>query len=208
MKKWSILWLLLGMHGVFAAGATEELQAKLNAIRSMTATFTEIVKAGKREVSHSRGVMALDRPGRFRWETKSPLSQLVVLDGKKLWIYDKDLEQVTVKKQDDGLGGTAALFLSRANDTISRDFNVIKIDKNKDEQNGNALLYELVAKNQKENFQRLRLGFLSEKLVSLEFFDQLGQHTKVSFSQVKENLSLADTLFQFKPPKGVDVVRQ
>lgn len=208
MKKWSILCLLLALQSVFAAGATDELQAKLNAIKSMTASFKEVVKAGKREVSNSRGVMALDRPGRFRWETKSPLSQLVVLDGKKLWIYDKDLEQVTVKNQENGLGGTAALFLSRANDTIFRDFNVIKLDRNKDEQNANTLLFELVAKNQKENFQRLRLGFLSEKLISLEFFDQLGQHTKVNFSQVKENLSLANTLFQFKPPKGVDVVRQ
>jgi outer membrane lipoprotein carrier protein len=214
MKKqfWLMLCLLFGLFGVsslLAAGATsdtKELQTKLNAISSMTADFTEVILAGKREVSHSTGTMALERPGRFRWDTQSPLSQLVVLDGKKLWIYDKDLEQVTVKNQEEGLNGTPALFLSKSNDTVARDFNVIKLtqDQKKDE----TLTYELRAKKSKENFQRLRLAFLSEKLVSIEFFDQLGQHTTVHFSQIKENPKLADTLFQFKPPKGVDVVRQ
>ena len=107
MKK--ILWLtvLLCGQSVFAATPSELLQAKLNALRTMSADFTQVVKAKRREVSHSSGTMALSRPGRFRWQTKAPMEQLVVADGKQLWIYDVDLEQVSVKKQEKSVGGTA-----------------------------------------------------------------------------------------------------
>src|SRR5580704_14348669 len=116
MKK-IFLGLLLAFSGfVFSQTSAELLQTKLNAIRSMTANFNQVVKAKNREVSRSSGIMALERPGRFRWQTKSPMEQLVVADGQKMWIYDVDLEQVTVKKQGKGLGGTAALFLSGYDD--------------------------------------------------------------------------------------------
>lgn len=186
----------------YGESAAELAQAKLNAIQSMTASFKQIVKAKKREVSRSSGTMALQRPGRFRWQTKQPMAQLVVADGQKMWVYDVDLEQVTVKNQEKGLGGTAALFLSGYDNTVTRDFDVTQTMQ------GNVMVFDLHSKSSKANFQRIKLLFTQDTLTGLEMYDQLGQTTFVTLSQIKVNPKLAETVFKFKPPKGVDVVKQ
>lgn len=202
MRKTILVSLLALSTCIFSQTPGDVLQAKLNAIRSMTAQFSQVIKAKKREVSHSSGTMALERPGRFRWQTKSPMEQLVVADGQKMWVYDVDLEQVTVKKQEKGLGGTAALFLSGYNDTVTRDFEVTQANT------GNTTTFDLQSKSQRANFQRIKLVFTQENLTGLELHDQLGQTTFVSLKQIKSNPKLSAQLFQFKPPKGVDVVKQ
>lgn len=186
----------------FSQTSEELLQSKLNAMRTMTANFNQIVKAKKREVSRSSGTMALQRPGRFRWQTRDPMEQLIVADGQKMWVYDVDLEQVTVKKQEKGLGGTAALFLSGYNNTITKDFEV------SEKTAGKVITFDLKAKSSKENFQRIKLIFTQDNLTGLELYDQLGQITFVKLAQIKSNPQLAAKLFQFKPPKGVDIVSQ
>lgn len=186
----------------FSESAGDALQAKLNAMRTLTAEFKQVVKSKEREISHSSGTMALERPGRFRWQTKEPMAQLVVADGKKLWVYDVDLEQVTVKKQDESMGGTAALFLSGYDNTVTRDFEVT-VDGTAANQS-----YDLHSKSDKANFQRLKLVFANNVLTGIEMYDQLGQHTIVNLTKVKTNPKVAATLFQFKPPKGMDVVQQ
>lgn len=202
MKKIALLLSLLIASQGYAESAADVLQGKLNAIRTMSANFKQVVKAKQREVSNSTGTMALQRPGRFRWQTKSPMAQLVVADSKKLWVYDVDLEQVTVKKQEKGLGGTAALFLSGYDNTVTRDFEVTASNQ------GKSVLYDLHAKSPKENFQRVKLLFTGDILSAIEMDDQLGQHTIVKLSNIKNNPQLASSLFSFKPPKGVDVVQQ
>ncbi|CEG56518.1 outer membrane lipoprotein chaperone LolA [Legionella fallonii] len=202
MKKILLGLLLAFSGGVFSQTPADLLQMKLNAIRSMTADFNQVVKAKKREISRSSGTMALERPGRFRWQTKSPMEQLVVADGQKMWVYDVDLEQVTVKKQEKGLGGTAALFLSGYDDTVTRDFDVAEKSE------GKTITFDLKSKSAKANFQRIKLIFTADELTGLELHDQLGQVTLVKLSQIKSNPKLAAKLFQFKPPKGVDVVKQ
>jgi len=202
MKKLIIGLLFVFTTNVYCESTGENLQAKLNAMRSMTANFKQIVKTKHREISRSSGTMALERPGRFRWQTKTPMEQLVVADGQKLWVYDVDLEQVTVKKQEKGLGGTAALFLSGYNNTVTRDFDVTATVS------GNNQTYDLHSKSSKANFQRLKLIFTRDVLTGIEMFDQLGQHTFVNLTNVKLNPKVAASLFQFKPPKGADVVQQ
>ncbi len=202
MKKIMLLLFLLSVNTAFCDVVSETLQSKLNAIRTMSASFHQVVKAKQREVSHSSGTMALSRPGRFRWQTKNPMEQLVVADGQRLWVYDVDLEQVTEKKQEKGLGGTAALFLSGYNDTVTRDFDVTTYTK------GNTVYFDLHSKSNKANFQRMKITFVGDALSGLELFDQLGQHTVVVLSQVKNNPTLSAGLFKFKTPKGVDVVEQ
>lgn len=202
MKKMVFLILLAFTSSAFCISAGEDLQAKLNAMHSLTANFKQVVKAKEREISNSSGTMALQRPGRFRWQTKLPMQQLLIADGKKLWVYDVDLEQVTVKKQEKGLGGTAALFLSGYNNTVARDFDVFA------KTSGAKIVYDLHSKLSKANFQRLKLVFSKNVLCAIEMFDQLGQHTIVNLTNVKSNPKLAASLFQFKPPKGTDVVQQ
>ena len=202
MKKIVLSVLLAFTGSAFCQSAGDELQAKLNAMRTLTANFKQVVKSKQREISHSSGTMALERPGRFRWQTKAPMEQLVVADGQKLWVYDVDLEQVTVKKQEKSLGGTAALFLSGYDNTVTRDFEVSANNS------GANQAYDLHSKSPKANFQRLKLVFNNNVLITIEMFDQLGQHTIVNLTNVKPNPKVASNLFQFKPPKGADVVQQ
>ncbi|MDR3441419.1 MAG: outer membrane lipoprotein chaperone LolA [Legionella sp.] len=202
MKKIIFAVFLSVSTSGFCQSPEELLQVKLNSIRSMTAVFKQVVKAKQHVVSRSTGTMALERPGRFRWQTKDPMAQLMVADGKKIWVYDNDLEQVTVKLQKKGLGGTAALFLSGYDDTVTRDFSVVQSGS------GDDLTFDLKSKSTKAGFQRIKLMFHQSSLTGLELFDQLGQVTTVKLSQAKLNPKLAAALFQFKPPKGVDVVEQ
>lgn len=202
MKKIILLALCFFAQQAFCESAGDVLQTKLNAMRSLTANFKQTVKTKERELSRSTGTMALERPGRFRWQTKDPMAQLVVADGQKLWVYDVDLEQVTVKKQDSSLEGTAALFLSGYDNTVTRDFDVTE------SVSGNQQAYDLHSKSHKANFLRLKLIFTQDVLTSIEMYDQLGQHTIVNLSNVKANPKVAASLFQFKPPKGMDVVQQ
>lgn len=202
MRKLLLLLLISLTPLGWAQTAGELVQTKLNALRSMSAHFAQTVTAGKREVSSSSGRMALSRPGRFRWETQEPMAQTIIADSKKLWVYDVELEQITVKKQEKGMGGTAALFLSGYGDTVSRDFNVSMREKNKNQ------IFDLRAKSPKENYQRLQLTFAGDTLTSLEFYDQLGQHTQVRLTNIKKNQTLPSNLFEFKPPKGVDIIEQ
>ena len=202
MKKSLLCVLFFWGSQVYCDTVSDALQAKLNAIRTMSATFNQVVKAKEREISHSSGTMALSRPGHFRWQTQIPMAQVVIADGRHLWVYDVDLEQVTVKKQGKGLGGTAALFLSGYNDSVTKDFDVtVKTQGNHDD-------FDLHAKSGKVNFQRVKLAFVGGALTGLELFDQLGQHTDVHLSHIKTNPTLSPTLFQFKIPKNVDVVEQ
>lgn len=196
--------LCLTYGSAFAADSpATALQTKLNAIRSMSAQFSQTVRTARRQVSASSGTMAMQRPGRFRWETKDPMEQLVVADGNKLWIYDVDLEQVTVKRQEKGLGGTPALFLSGYDDTVARDFEVSPCKAS-----GKMACFDLKAKSSKANFQRLRMVFAGDALSRLDLYDQMGQHTEVRLRAVKNNPALKKSLFSFSPPRGVDVVRQ
>jgi outer membrane lipoprotein carrier protein len=203
MKKYLMLSVVVLWAGhAWSDTVSDSLQTKLNAIRSMSANFNQVVHAKQRELSRSTGTMALLRPGHFKWQTQSPMEQVLVADGEHLWIYDVDLEQVTVKKQQKGLGGTAALFLSGYDDRLTNDFEVTHYTRDHQD------YYELRSKLNKANFQRMILVFMGDELKGLELFDQLGQHTTVTLTHIKNNPKLAANLFAFKIPKGVDVVEQ
>ena len=181
---------------------SDTLHQKLQAMQTMSARFKQVVRAKKKVVSRSSGKMALSRPGKFRWHTTAPMEQLVVADSNKLWVYDVELEQVTVKKQDKSVGGTAALFLSGHDDTLKNDFDVTL------HQIGKKDVFDLVAKDDQASFSKVQMVFQSGKLLQLKLYDQLGQLTDVHMSRIKNNPKLAQKLFKFKPPKGVDVVKQ
>lgn len=203
-KTLILLATILLSRSAFCQSPQEELQAELKNLHSMTAQFQQVMKAKNKEISNSSGTMALLRPGRFRWQTLKPMKQLIIADGQKLWIYDPDLEQVSVKKQEKGLGGTAALFLSGYDDhAFAQDFRVEKLNQQTTNQ-----AYELYSISPKATFTRVKLIFTQHHLTIMELFDQLGQHTIVHLNQIRQNTKIPMHLFQFKPPKGVDVVRQ
>ena len=129
------------------------------------------------------------------------MKQLIVADGKTLWIYDKDLDQVTKKKQRK-LGGTPALFLSGFDDALQRDFFV------KESHHDVKQTFELTPKSSRASFSKVVLVFVKERLGQIELTDHLGQLTSVSLKNTRFNASLSSKLFRFMPPKGVDVINQ
>ena len=180
MKKIILISLIsIATQTGFSDNTSERLQTQLNKIHTISANFKQIVSANRREISHSSGTMVLSRPGRFRWQTLSPMKQLVLADGKHLWIYDVDLEQVTVKTQ--SLNGSAALFRSSSDTTLNQDFKISTYILNRKE------YFELQAKSQKSNFQHMKLIFLNSKLNGIELFDQLGQRTIIKLNNVNTN---------------------
>lgn len=179
-----------------------DLQDKLSSIRTFSASFDQKIRAKKRHISTSSGQMALSRPGLFRWQTNQPMAQLVVADGRHVWIYDKELEQVSVKKQTKSIGGVAALFLSEEPALLTRDFKVTKALQS------SRSVFTLLARSSKSSFEKIELIFDAQTLTQMTLFDQLGQQTEIHLSHVKQNPKLAAKLFHFTVPKGVDVVQQ
>lgn len=202
VKKYLLLFVFFMSNLAFAENDTQALQSKLRNIKTMQASFSQVVSSKSRQISRSSGTMSLSRPGKFRWQINSPSSQLVIADGSKLWTYDKDLEQATVKRQQGNVGGIAGIFLSGSVDQIISSFRVKEIHS------GSKQTFELVRKSSKGSFQKVKLDFAGSSLTGMEFFDQLGQRTSIRLNNVRTNPQLSASLFKFTPPKGVDVVRQ
>jgi len=184
------------------AAATDRLKTFVAASHSAQANFTQELKdkSGKRLQSAS-GTMQFERPGKFRWEYRKPYEQLIVGDGKKFWLYDIDLNQVTVKKLDAALGGSPAALLS-GNNEIERGF----VLKDIDEREGLEWL-QAIPKSSDTNFAKILMGFnASSELVAMELHDTFGHRTMLHFSEFKNNPSLSPQLFKFTPPKGADVL--
>ncbi len=186
----------------YAATNAEYLQTKLNTIKTMRASFSQVINAQKVAPAKSFGNMALAKPNHFFWKTLKPMPQLFIADGNNLWIYDEELEQVSVRRQGKNLSGAAAIFLSDKNHDIAKDFHV-ELLKSKGYES-----FDLRAKGNHASFIRVGLVFVGDIIKQIDLYDELGQHTKVLFSNVQLNSKLSPSLFKFIVPKGTDVVRQ
>ena len=184
----------------YAQSAGDALQQKMAAIKTLQAQFDETVISERgKTMQQAKGQLTLDRPGKFRWQTFMPNPQLIIADGKQLWIYDEDLQQVSVKAQQQGLQATPALLLSSTESAISKHYDVSYQKQTQ--------TFLLTPKDKNSPFSRIELQFANNKLVAMQLYDQLGQHTVLNFSNIKLNQPLAASTFQFVPPKGVDVIR-
>lgn len=193
--------LLIGGVSAHAANGTALLRDFLQQTTSCKARFAQIVvDKNLRQLQQATGIMLFVRPGRFRWEYQKPYEQLIVGDGSKLWIYDKDLNQVTMRKLGTALGGSPAALLAGSNE-IEKDYNLIDIGN----QEGLEWV-EAVPKAKENAFERIRLGFGKSGLETMELHDQFGQTTLIKFASIERNPKLAPELFKFVPPKGADVI--
>lgn len=188
--------------------AAKRLNALLTNTKSMTANFTQTTKGSNGSNSGLSakngtfsGKVSLKRPNNFRWNITSPFEQLIVTDGSALWVYDKDLEQVTRQNTDQQLGNTPALLLSGDPSKIAKNFKITQPNAKKN-------YYVLYPKNSGSNFNSLAISFNGGKPVMMVLNDSLGQVTSIKFSNVKLNTSIANSQFKFTPPKGVDVINQ
>lgn len=195
--------LLLLAPAVAAASATEALKNFLGQTQTLRARFAQMVlDKNLKPLQQAQGVMQFSRPGKFRWDYQKPYEQVIVGDGSRLWIYDKDLNQVTVRKLDRALGATPAALLAGGNE-LERDFNL----KNLGPEKGLDWL-EAVPKNRDTVFERIRMGFGKTGLEAMELRDQFGQVTVITFADVERNPKLPAEVFRFTPPKGADVITE
>jgi len=184
-----------------AAGGDERIQQFFTDVKSLRADFEQTVTDSKGKIiQDAKGTFVLQRPGKFRWDYRAPYPQLIVADGRKLWIYDPDLEQVTVKQLDSVLGGTPAQLLSGAR-FPQQDFTVISLGTR------NALDWvELTPKASEKDFEKVQLGFDQRDLRMMTVTDNFGNTTHLKFNNLQRNPSVEASTFVFTPPKGVDVV--
>jgi outer membrane lipoprotein carrier protein len=151
-------------------------------------------------LQESRGELAFSRPGKFRWNYVKPYAQLIVGDGSRVWIYDEDLKQVTVRKLDQALGSTPAALLAGNNEAM-RAFRL----SDRGAKDGLEWL-EALPREKDGNFEKIRMGFGSSGLEIMELADSFGQTTVLRFESLEHNPKLDPGLFRFAPPKGADVI--
>jgi outer membrane lipoprotein carrier protein len=194
--------LLMGLAGAAQAGEGEaKLDRFLDGLKTMEAGFIQTLLDPRGElIEESRGSLRLSRPSRFRLQYTNPYEQLYVADGKKIWMYDRDLEQVTVKPQSNALGSTPAMLLSTT-EPLKNSFSITELGAHEGFQ-----WLELKPLAGDSNFDFVRLALEGDVLRAMEMVDGFGQTTRLYFETVERNPMLAKETFRFEPPPGVDVI--
>jgi len=193
--------LAIAFVSAAAASGIDQLRAFVDGARTGKATFRQVVASKSGRVPQaSSGTFAFARPGKFRWSYDKPYAQLLVGDGDKLWIYDRDLNQVIIKKLDRALGATPASLLAGSN---VFEINFVLID------GGNADGIEFVEAQPKSpdtGFDHIRIGFKENLPRTMELHDNFGQLTQLTFDTFERNPAIDPALFRFSPPPGADVI--
>lgn len=202
--KWFLIGLLTGLPLCAWAGkGKDQLDAFLRDVQSLRAEFTQtLLDPRGNKVQEVQGVFTMQRPGKFRWDYRQPYEQAIVADGSRLWIYDKDLEQVTVKDLQGAIGNTPALLLSGGME-LSDNFVIVEAP----DQQG-PVWVDLTPLDGDSSFQRLRLAFEHNTVKTMQLHDSFDQTTILEFSKVKTNLALDADQFRFQPPPGVDIIEE
>jgi outer membrane lipoprotein carrier protein len=183
------------------AATLDRLHAFVRQTQTLHANFAQVVyDANGRQVAQASGEFSIARPGRFRWTVEKPYQQLLVGDGERVWIYDKDLNQVISRKSDRALGNTPAALLS-GREEVEAAFEW------RDLPPADGLEWlGAMPKDKESAFKEVRLGFDATGLVALDVFDNFGQRTVIRLSKLDRNPKLSPELFHFTPPAGADVV--
>ncbi len=174
------------------------------------ADFTQVVTSPPKDGQAARsktssGTFEFQRPGRFKFVYLKPFEQTIVADGRTLWLYDADLNQVTQRAQAQALGSTPAALLAAAPDlkALRADFTLASAPAQ------DGLEWVLATPKTKDGqLQSVRVGFDGDQLAALDILDSFGQRSLIRFTGLQANPALPASAFEFKPPAGADVVRQ
>ena len=183
------------------ASALERFRSFVNSTPALSANFVQkVYDRDKKLVQESKGSFVFQRPGHFRWTYAAPTPQLIVGDGTRVWIYDKDLDQVTVRRMAHALGSTPAALLAGSKE-VEQAFRLSEAG----EHDGLAWL-EAKPREQEAGFERILLGMGTDGVQAMELFDHFGQMTVLRFSEFVRNPRIDPGSFRFTPPKGADVL--
>lgn len=204
MQSKSLITLLAGLclSGAACAGALDAFREFVGSARSGKANFTQVVTSpGGAAKRPQTGTFEFQRPNRFRFAYAKPFEQVIVADGQRLWLYDVDLNQVTVRKQADALAATPAALL--AGGDLSREFDL------SDAPTRDGLDWLLATPKRRDGpLQSVRVGFRGRELAAIDILDGFGQRSVLTFSNVQTNVPVAPESLRFTPPRGADVIEQ
>lgn len=201
----AVLFLTLWAHVTLAASdpaaGRQKVEGFLQGLQSLQAQFKQtLTDRNGQTVEEASGTLAIRRPDRFRWDYQQPNEQVIVADGARIWLYDADLEQVTVRKLDDTLSATPAMLLS-GQGNLEENFNVTQMTTE-----GGVTWVRMEPKRDDTDFKWVRLGFDGAALKFMQLADKLGQTTHLEFSQLERNPALDPSRFTFTVPPGADVI--
>lgn len=230
MKKLILMWLLLQNVATVAfcapnrptAANTKKLdsyadgltlEALLNPIESLQGNFSQTVKNERGHLLQQlSGKLWMKKPAQFRWQVLGQEPRLIVADGKTVWDFDQDLEQVTIQKLNATQVQAPIFFLTGDVKTINRDFTVAALSFKVAQGSSKVCLsvsntcFQMTPKKEEGSFQWIKIGFKDKALKEIELLDQLGQYSHILLSEVQLNKPIAAGFFNFKPPKGVDIL--
>lgn len=180
------------------------LQQLLGLMTTLQGNFTQSLYDNDGTLlEESQGQFVLKRPGKFYWKTEQPYPQLLISDQQTIWLYDPDLEQVTVRPFSDDLQQTPALLLSEDVNTLRQSFTIRYHQAEAGHEH-----FTLIPRSAKGLFQQLTLVFVAEQLQEFRLHDNLGQQTLFLLQDAQRNQAVNDSLFDFTPPPGVDVLHE
>lgn len=181
--------------------ALNDFLARLDQLQNLQTEFTQTTRDARgNSLQKLEGQMIVAKPGKMRWQTKPPYEQLVISDGQSVWIYDVDLEQVTIRPMEQRIAETPALLLSGDTKEISKNFTL------EESKNGSITRFSLFPKDKSQLFEKIEFQYAENSLESMRILDAAGQATDIFFNDVSENQKLDDQLFKFTVPEGVDVI--
>jgi len=201
IKSLGLAGLLL-LTGAAQADGVSALKDFVREVKSGRAEFTQTVSSpdGVRKKSSS-GTFEFQRPNQFRFAYTKPFEQLIVADGQKVWIFDPDLKQASSRRMNQALGATPAALLAGGN--LERDFKLKALASE-----GGLDWVQAEPKLADGGFQSLKIGFKGSVLAALEIVDGFGQRSRLDFSAVNANASVAAERFRFVLPAGADLIEQ
>lgn len=186
-----------------AANDAAVLTDLLQGVKTLKANFTQQTFDGRgKKTQNAYGRMALERPGKFRWEITKPIPQLIIANRNTLWVYDPDLEQVTIRNLNYTTGEAPALLLSHDNASLEEGFKVTTLPSKQ----ADMQWFSLSPKKSDNMFERIEIGFSNKQLKQMRLRDHLGNDTNIQFSNNQNNIALNASLFTFKAPARVDVI--
>lgn len=196
-----LVFLAMLFASAVQADAIDRFKSFLRNSQSARAEFEQKVygREGKL-IQDSRGSFVFLRPGRFRWTYAKPVDQVIVGDGERVWIYDKDLNQVTVRKLSRALGSTPAALLAGASD-VEAAFEL----SDAGQRDGLEWL-EAKPRERDAGFERIRMGFDASGVQAMELVDHFGHTTALRFHNLQRNPKVDPAEFRFEPPPGADVL--
>jgi outer membrane lipoprotein carrier protein len=197
------LLVIITTTSVYADASATDLSRLLNDIKTLRANFAQTVYDNKgKAIQRSSGRIALQRPGKFRWQVTKPIPQVIIANASRLWIYDPDLQQVTIRTLQGAAGETPALLLSHVNTSIEKDFSVQTLAK----KSSNLSWFHLKPKKRDDMFSSIEMGFLNKQIQEMRLKDNLGHTTVIQFKNIETNVTLTSSLFTFKPSANIDVI--